>query len=258
MLFADDIVLIDETIDGLNDKLERWRVALESEGFRISRTKSEYLECNFSNEQVDPEMSVKIEGQAIRKNDNFRYLGSIIQKNGEIQEDVTHRVKTGWLKWRSASGVLCDRRIPMKVKGKFYRTVVRPAMLYGSECWAVRRDHIQKLCVAEMRMLRWMCGKTRKDKVRNEYIRRDVGVVPIDIKLRENRLRWYGHVHRRPSVAPIRRCDLIQVDKGRRTRGRPKMRWLDIVKKDLNILNLNTNMAMDRVQWRNRIRVADP
>ena len=146
----------------------------------------------------------------------------------------------------------------MRVKGKFYRTAVRPAMLYGSECWAARKDHVQKLCVAEMRMLRWMCGKTKKDKIRNEHIRRNVGVVPLALKLRENRLRWYGHVNRRSSSAPVRRCDSIQLDKSRRTRGRPKMRWLDVIKNDMNILHLSANLAMDRAQWRDRIHVADP
>ena len=44
-----------------------------------------------------------------------------------------HRIKAGWIKWQ-ASGVLCDKRVPHKLKGKFYRTVIRPAMLYGAEC----------------------------------------------------------------------------------------------------------------------------
>ena len=48
MLFADDIVLIDETMGGLNEKLERWRQSLESRGFRMSRSKTEYLRCGFS------------------------------------------------------------------------------------------------------------------------------------------------------------------------------------------------------------------
>ena len=47
MLFADDIVLVAKTKEA-NSKLEEWREALEVKGFHISRTKSEYLRCNFS------------------------------------------------------------------------------------------------------------------------------------------------------------------------------------------------------------------
>ncbi|KAM1100961.1 hypothetical protein ACFX2I_007383 [Malus domestica] len=75
------------------------------------------------------------------------------------------------MKCKSASGVLCDRRRPLKRKGKFYRTAIRPAMLYGTECWAVKHQHVHKMGVAEMRMLRGMYGHTRKDKIGNEDIR---------------------------------------------------------------------------------------
>ncbi|KAF3649884.1 putative protein phosphatase 2C 70-like [Capsicum annuum] len=82
--------------------------------------------------------------------------------NGEIDEDVTQRIGATWLKWRLVSGVLSDKKVSSKLKGKFYRVAVRPAML--AECWPVKNSHIQKLKVAEMRMLRWMCGLTRRDK----------------------------------------------------------------------------------------------
>ena len=52
-------------------------------------------------------------------------------------------------------------------------------------------------------MLRWMCGKIRMDKVRNEDIRSLVGVVPIEDKMRENRLLWFGHIRRRSIDAPL-------------------------------------------------------
>ena len=56
----------------------------------------------------------------------------------------------------------------MKLKGNVYRTVVRPALLYGAETWATTRGQEARLEVNEMRMLRWMCGVTRRDKIRNE------------------------------------------------------------------------------------------
>lgn len=101
----------------------------------------------------------------------YKYLGSMIQENGEIDEDVTHRIGVGWMKWRLASTILCDKKVPPKLKGKFYRVVVRPALLYGAECWPVKKAHIRKIKVAEMRVLRWMCGCTRKGRIRNEVIR---------------------------------------------------------------------------------------
>jgi hypothetical protein len=77
----------------------------------------------------------------------------MLQKNGDIDEDVSHRIKAGLLKWHQASSVLCDRRVPLKLKGKFYRTAIRPVMLYGAECWPTKRRHVQQLSVAEMRKL---------------------------------------------------------------------------------------------------------
>ena len=91
------------------------------------------------------------------------------------------------MKWRATSGVLCDRRIPLKLKGKFYKTTVRPTMLYGVECQTIKRKHIYKMSVAEMRMLRQMCGKIKKDKIRNDRIRIHLKIVSIDVKLRENK-----------------------------------------------------------------------
>ncbi|KAM1503592.1 hypothetical protein ACFXTO_028813 [Malus domestica] len=125
----------------------------------------------------------------ITKSDRFRYLGSILQKNGELDGDLNHRIQAGWMKWKSASGVLWDRRRPLKLKGKFYRTAIRPAMLYGTECWAVKHQYVHKMGVAEMRMLRGMCGHTRNDKIENEDIRGKVGVAEIEGNMRENRLR---------------------------------------------------------------------
>ena len=61
------------------------------------------------------------------------------------------------------SGILCDKRVPQKIKGKFYRTTIRPAMLYGAECWPTKIRHVQQLSIAEMHMLRWICGHTRMD-----------------------------------------------------------------------------------------------
>ena len=103
----------------------------------------------------------------------------------------------GWMKGRAATGVLCDKKIPLRLKGKFYRTAIRPAMLYGSECCPTRAALERKFEVAEMRMLRWMCGGTMLDRIPNRSYREKLSVVEMGKKLREGRLRWFGHVRRR-------------------------------------------------------------
>jgi hypothetical protein len=139
----------------------------------------------------------------VSKKDTFRYLVSMLQKDGDIDEDISHRIKAGWLKWRQASGVLCDPRVSLKLKGKFYRIAIRPTMLYGAECWSTKRRHVQQLSVAEMRMLRWICGSTRRDRVRNDDIRERLGVAPVEEKFMQYRLRWFGHIQRRRAEAPV-------------------------------------------------------
>ena len=167
-------------------------------------------------------------------------------------------MSAGWLKWRQDSGILCDKRVPQKLKGKFYRTTIRPAMLYGAECWPTKRRHVQQLSVTEMRMLRWFCGHTRRDRVRNEVIRDRVGVAPIEEKLTHHRLRWFGHVQRRPHEAPVRNGVLERVDNVKRGRGRPKLTWDESVKRDLKDWNISKEIALDRSAWRLAINMPEP
>ena len=124
MLFTDDIVLIDETRAGANAKLELWRQTLESRDFRLSRAKTEYMECKFSEQEIRDYSIVTLDGQEIPMSGHFKYLGFIIQKDREINSDVNHRIQVGWLKWRSATGVLCDHNIPLWLKKKFCRTIL--------------------------------------------------------------------------------------------------------------------------------------
>ena len=65
--------------------------------------------------------------------------------------------------------------------------VVRPTLLYGAECWPIKKSYVQRMRVAEMRMI--ICAHTRLDKIKNEVIRGKIGVASIEDKMREARLR---------------------------------------------------------------------
>ncbi|KAK3514974.1 hypothetical protein QTP70_000744, partial [Hemibagrus guttatus] len=193
MMFADDIVICSESREQVEENLERWRFALERRGMKVSRSKTEYMCVN----EREGSGTVRLQGEEVKKVQEFKYLGSTVQSNGECGKEVKKRVQAGWNGWRKVSGVLCDRKISARIKGKVYRTVVRPAMLYGLETVSMRKRQESELEVAELKMLRFSLGVTRLDRIRNEYIRGTAHVGRLGDKVREARLRWFGHVQRR-------------------------------------------------------------
>ncbi|KAK3515346.1 hypothetical protein QTP70_017708, partial [Hemibagrus guttatus] len=193
MMFADDIVICSESREQVEENLERWRFALERRGMKVSRSKTEYMCVN----EREGSGTVRLQGEEVKKVQEFKYLGSTVQSNGECGKEVKKRVQAGWNGWRKVTGVLCDTKISARIKGKVYRTVVRPAMLYGLETVSLRKRQESELEVAELKMLRFSLGVTRLDRIRNEYIRGTAHVGRLGDKVREARLRWFGHVQRR-------------------------------------------------------------
>ncbi|KAK3564267.1 hypothetical protein QTP86_011987 [Hemibagrus guttatus] len=149
MMFADDIVICSESREQVEEKLERWRFALERRGMKVSRSKTEYMCVN----KREGSGTVRLQGEEVKKVQEFKYLGSTVQSNGECGKEVKKRVQAGWNGWRKVSGVLCDRKISARIKGKVYRTVVRAAMLYGLETVSLRKRQESELEVAELKML---------------------------------------------------------------------------------------------------------
>jgi hypothetical protein len=69
-----------------------------------------------------------------------------------------------------------------------YRMTIRPAMMYVAKYWATKGQYVQKMSVAEMRMLRWICDHTRRDQIRNDDIRDKLGITSIQEKSVQHRL----------------------------------------------------------------------
>ena len=146
-------------------------------------------------------------------------------------------MKEGWNGWRKVSKVICDRRLPASVKENVYSSVMRLALIYGLETVSVTKKQVEETEVSKMKMLRYAMGVTRKDKIRNEYIRGTVKVEPLEMKMRKDRLRWYGHVMRRDQEYVGRKVMKMELPR-KRKRGRPTRKFLDVVKEDMDIVVL--------------------
>ena len=134
---------------------------------KVNRRKTEYMCVN--ERQDNGSGTVKMQGEEVAKVEDFKYLGSTVQSNGECGREVKKRVQAGWNGWRRMSGVICDRRVPARVKG----------------------------------MLRMELP-------------------------------------------------------GKRKRGRPKRRFMDVVKEDMAEVEVTEEDTVDRRNWRKKIRCGDP
>jgi hypothetical protein len=179
MLFADDIFLGDEDRKGVEEQANVWTERLEKYGLKVSRAKTVYMVAKFSKENSNVQGEVAVGSSVLQTVTSFRYLGSLIHSSGAVEEDVQSRVSVAWSKWREVSGVVCDKKMPLRLKSKVYKTVVRPVLLYGAECWSVKKADEQRMSVTEMRMLRWIARVSKKEHIKNEEIRCRTKVIPL-------------------------------------------------------------------------------
>ena len=207
-----------------------------------------FMDFNFEQIQQGNLEPIKILGEELERVTQFKYLGTSMEEECGMETEITMRVGAGWRNWKKCSGVLCDRRMPEKLKEKVYKTVIRPAMLYVADTCATKKRQEKRIEVTEMRMLRWMCGVTRKDKIRNEHIRGTTRVAQASKKITERRLNWYGHVMRRNGehIHMVLRADIP----GKRKRGRPKTRWKDACQRYLKSTGLRAGEETDSAMGR--------
>ena len=123
MLFADDIVLFRQNHRELEDSLEIWRNALERRHLKVSRSKTEHLKAG----GVEGGEELKLQREKVKRAKNVKYLGSTVSSDGRCKEEVKRGIQAKWMSWKKVSGILCDRKLSARVKGKMYNGVVRPA-----------------------------------------------------------------------------------------------------------------------------------
>ena len=117
LLFADVIVIISNTTEGLQQKIERWRRVLEDRGQKMSRKKTEYMVFYGGDESGD----MCLLQEKLKKVNTIEYLGFHVASDGYLDPEINHRIQSGWKNWKDVSGVLCDKKISARIKGKVYK-----------------------------------------------------------------------------------------------------------------------------------------
>ncbi|KAF1010546.1 MAG: hypothetical protein GAK29_05048 [Acinetobacter bereziniae] len=227
LLYADDAVLVAEDPNELQGMMQKLGESAKKMDLKINASKTKVVV--FDREGTEEECKVTLNGEELEQVKEFAYLGRMFVKDGNLDGEIERRVKAG----RKASGSLWsvakNENVSAEAKVAVYKSVVLPTLLYGSESWVCKAQHMSKINAVGMDFLRSVCGKTRMDRVRNEWVRKECGVrLSVSDVYERTVLRWFGHVERMSSNRVAKQVYMGQVN-GKLGRGRPRKRWLDRV-----------------------------
>ena len=151
LLVADDLAVVTDIEEEMQKRWIDWQIGMESKGRKVNIRKTEVMVSSRRGTKANIKDS---QGTSLRQVNKFKYLGVTISEEGGSEEAVRARVSAAWDKWRDLSGVISDKKMPRKLNIKLYMTVIRPVLLYGAECWTVRKKEEQILKKTEMMMMR--------------------------------------------------------------------------------------------------------
>lgn len=228
LLYADDIVLICDTKEKLKQALLEWQEELKRKGMTINASKSKILVLSRDEEET---VEVVCNGEVLEVVENFIYLGSNINKQGKIDGEIANRIaKANQIYYSICNSIVGHRDVGQETKLHIYKSVYLPTLTYGSESWIMLDKQVSRITGAEMRYLRRVVGKTRRDHVRNERIRAELKTPALKNILEKRQLKWFGHVCRMSEDREPRKV-MEARPTGRRPRGRPRILYEDYIQR---------------------------
>ena len=250
MLFADDVAIVAHSQNELQSLTDDFSQACKEFGLTISLKKTKVL----SQGTIVPP-SITIDNYGLDTVQQFTYLGSTITDNLSLDAELDTRIgKAAAIFARLTSRVWTNTKLTVKTKMAVYNACVISTLLYGSETWTTYARQERRLNTFHLRSIRRILGITWVDKIPNTEVLARAGTPSIFTLLRHRRLRWLGHVRRMPDDRIPKRVLYGQLASGNRTTGRPKLRFRDVVKRDMKAVDIGLttweSLAADRSSWR--------
>ncbi|BHF80145.1 hypothetical protein SprV_0702326900 [Sparganum proliferum] len=268
--YADDIALLASSFGDLQSMVSRVDEVAKSVGLSINAGKTKVFSSCIPDQEKAP---LGIDGCQLEEVDSFKYLGARLLPNGQSKDDIVSRIDAARWVFSSLRKCLWNRRdLSIATKIRVYRASVRSVLLYGCECWALRVEDERKLEVFNHRCLRIILRVKFTDFVSNETVRaRCDNIARVTQAIQERRLRWFGHVLRRPpQELSVIALDPAPLPHWRRRRGGQFKTCLDTVRQDMEVVlgpsvfglrrwrrewvELSKSAAADRHAWRGTVR----
>ena len=200
------------------------------------------------------EEDIFIDGYKIKNVQAFKYLGSMLERDGSSAMEIEKRISDSRKIIGTLNSILWSRNIIAKTKRTIFNTLIESVLLYGAETWTIKSASEKKLLSTEMDFWRRSARTSRIERKTNIEIRARMEVKRnIIATIDKKRLQWYGHVLRM-NVDGIPQLVLNWKPEGKNRRGRPRKRWKDKLVRDMTENGMDEEDAQDRKRWRQKLK----
>ena len=241
--YADDLSLISDTVVQAQEFLESLEKSAAAVGLYLNEDKTKFMSSG-----LDAPIITSASGLSLEHVQDFVYLGSHLKSS---EYDFNIRKAKAWAACHKMKSIWnTDLRRDIKIR--LFRATVEAILLYGSETWTVTSSLAKRLDGCYSRMLRMALGVCWWEKLSNAEVFKEL--LPASVVTQQRRMRLSGHIHRHSDLS-AHHLLLWEPDRGTRNRGRPRMTFLDLLKKDTGLDNTREigRLMTDRDLWRSNI-----
>lgn len=224
MDFADDIALLAEKIKQAQEMLFRLENESAKVGLHLNAKKTKLMAYN----QVAPIVIRTRSGDLVEEVKNFKYLGSNMESS---EKDFQVRKALAWSSCHKLRKIW-KTGLSRKIILKLFIATVESILLYGSETWTLTKSIMRRLNGCYTRMLQLCLNISWEQKLTNEQLYQDLPLVTE--KIRTRRMKLAAHCIRHPDTIASKLV-LWEPTKGKRSRGRPKLNFIDNLRTDTNL-----------------------
>ena len=241
--FADDKAMISNSNAGLQRIMDSLNVTGKTYGMKINLTKTKVMRITHLKNRT---MKIVVDGKVLEVVEEFKYLGSVITKDGRCETDIKRRIARAKASF-TENEILLTSNTNLQLRKRFIKAVVWSNALYAAETWTLTSTDVKRLEAFEMWCWRRMLKINWMDKVTNEDVlmlanesRRIISVI------RQRQKKWIGHIIRGDTLLK-RAIEGHYV--GKPKRGRKRITFLSYLKNG-QPYDVLKRRAGNREEWR--------
>ena len=243
--YADDIVIIANSLEELQTMLNELKLRSEEIGLKLNKEKTKILT------NQEDSRDIIIDNQTIEHVHEYVYLGQTIRCGKSSQAaEINRRIRSAWCAFGIQSKILKDQRIPLRLRKLVFNQCVLPALTYAAQTWTLTNKLMDKISKVQRAMERIMLNIKLIDKITNESIRQKTKVIDVKEQVASMKWRWAGHTLRQRDGRWNQEIQYWRPWMGRRDRGRPQTRWRDDLRRVAGVNWMRE--SQDRELWKEK------